>query len=164
MGIYSNQLRRLATSVLATTLAAVPVLAQSGQQEPRQPARQERAAESPQVHIVKHDAIVGAPVTNGRQDDKLDTLGNVSDLVMDGQSGQVRYAVLASGGTLRHWQEAHGDLLERLGVGRRERPIHALDDGRVASEVTGVRPFDPSRLDRLGHGDAVEASGGYGSG
>lgn len=109
MESHSNQLGLVATSLLVTMLAVTPLLGQSGQGERDRQEQEARIPDNSAVQIVKHDTIIGASVTNGREGEAQELLGSISDLVLDTRNGQVRYAVLASGGT--------------LGMGKRQTPV-----------------------------------------
>lgn len=155
MDNLENKPRLTPTAFVVAALAATTLLAQSrhGAQD-QQTQEQEQRGAKPTLHIVGHDTIIGAVVTNGREGNARQTLGNVADLVLDGQSGQVRYVVLASGGT--------------LGLGKRKTPIafRALEwNAKVpgftlsmtAEELRQVPEFDPKNLHVL---DRDGASGG----
>lgn len=100
MDMFSNNHKLVVTAVIASLLGATPLLAQSGEGERVQQVPERRAPDQPPLRIVKHDTIVGTAVTNGLEADKAETLGSISDLVVDSADGHVRYAVLKSGGTL----------------------------------------------------------------
>jgi hypothetical protein len=163
MDTISNKYKLVVTGILASTLAATPLLAQSGEGEREQETQEKRAPERPQVQVVKHGTIVGAAVTNRGEDDKVEKLGSISDLVLDTKDGHVRYAVLESGGT--------------LGIGERRTPIGweslAWDAEKsqftlsmTADAIKKLPAFDPENLRALGQGaaDAGVGKGRNGSG
>jgi hypothetical protein len=150
MDIFSSKSKCVVATVIAT-LAAPPLLAQSAPGEQEQPARTNRTTEQPQVHIIEHNRIVGASVANGLAGDKHVALGSISDLVLDAQSGHIRYAVLASGGT--------------LGIGKRQTPIEwgsltwdaeqaQFSLGMTAATLEKLPEFDAESLRRRDGGTA----------
>jgi hypothetical protein len=85
-----------AAALVAAAVVAGPILAQTGAPE-GQPGQ--RVAPAPgEVCFVGHDRLIGASVV--RPDGEAQTLGSVAELVLDGETGKVRCAVLASEGAL----------------------------------------------------------------
>src|SRR5690606_38301136 len=114
---------------------------------------QEGKQEAAAPRIMKQGEVIGAGVTNGQEDDGRVVLGNISDLVIDGRTGQVRHAVIASGGM--------------LGLGKKQTAIAwqkvAFDTKRgfvlsmTAAELEQLPAFDDKKLSLLDKGAADAA-------
>jgi hypothetical protein len=149
----SNQGKLMVAAAVAAVLAAGPLTAQT--EKGGQPPQEIRAAETPQISIVKHDVLVGAVVTNGRDETPL---AKVSDLVLDGQSGQVRHAVLTVGRkqTLMAWHALKWD--DKKACFTLSMTAEALD---------ALPEFDPQKMQRVGNdkGSGMDGEGtNHGSG
>lgn len=154
MDILTNERKLMVVSALAATLAVTPLLAQAGERpgkEDGQPTQEIRAAQTPQISIVKHDVLVGAGVTNGRDEERL---AKVSDLVLDGQSGQVLHAVLAVGRkhTLVAWNALKWD---------EKKASFTL--AMTAEALAELPEFDPQAVQRLARTGAAAGKGSDGT-
>lgn len=176
-----SQLRRASTAVITASLLVIPALAQGErpgeQQRPpsqgeRQPGgvpqgqgqtgqtgqtgvRQQTPSMSLDRALINEDKLIGAKVYTmhgGAQVRDQEKLGTISDLVIDGKSGKVRYGVLATGGT--------------MGLGKTNLAVRwehlAWKDAdecfRIALDEEALRKlpkFDPKFVDSL----ATEAEG-----
>jgi len=143
MDTLSNKSKLVVASVLATALAGGPLLAQSYQGE----QSEKRDHEKTKLHIVGHDAIIGAPVINEHEGTSGKKLGTISDLVLDARKGRVLYAVLDSDST--------------TGADRRRTPIHwksleynakksMFTLAMTSNAVKRLPEFDSKTLQRLG--------------
>jgi hypothetical protein len=72
-----------------------PAPAQGGQGERPQQAPEQPELAQPRVQIVDYTKIVGTAVVNRGDGDSLETIGEVSDLVLDERTGAVCHAVVA---------------------------------------------------------------------
>ena len=94
MNMLPKNLEFAATCVLAAMLGVTPALAQGGQKERPPQAPEERQLEQPRVRIVDHTKIVGTAVVNHGDGDSIETIGEVSDLILDKRTGEVCHAVV----------------------------------------------------------------------
>lgn len=148
----------VAASILA--LVGVPVFAQNTG-EPQKPAAipvQVGGQEAAAPRIMKQVEVIGAGVTNGQEDDGRVVLGNISDLVIDGRTGEVRHAVIASGGTLGLGKKQSAIAWKQVAFDAKRGFVLSL----TAADIEKLPDFDHKKLSLLdkGAGDAASSKGG----
>ncbi len=151
-----------ATSILA--LAGVSALAQStGEPQKRQAipvqgGRQQDGRQEVPPRIMKQVEVIGAGVTNGQADDGRVVLGNISDLVIDGRTGEVRHVILASGGMLGLGKKQTAIVWSKVGFDTKQGFVLSL----TAAELEKLPDFDQQKLSLLDKaaGDAASSPGG----
>ncbi|MCK5940680.1 MAG: PRC-barrel domain-containing protein [Planctomycetes bacterium] len=138
-------LAMMSASIIA--LVGAPALAQQPGQQGRD-AQQQPQQKQKAPCLMEQGEVVGATITNGAERDELVELGHIADLVIDGRTGDVQYAIVSSGGT--------------LGIGARQTAVawsklRCDDEGRFALAMTADQlaqqpAFDEKQLHALrGH-------------
>lgn len=155
MNNLPNTTPGLAAVSLLASLVAGTILAQApgGELKPQ--------TKKSELRIMKQGEVLGASITNGQEGDGRVTLGSISDLVLDANTGEVRHAILASGGTLGIGKKQVAIAWNKIGCD----PKRGFTLPMTAKELEGLPAFDSEKLhllgaDRIGAEAGTDGNGG----